>query len=434
MLVTLLIFLVLLFLSGFFSSAEIAMMSLTKLQIERMQKRGKKNAKLLAKLKENPHKLLETILIGNNLVNIGAASFATAVSIQLFGDTGVGIATGVTTFLVLLFGEIVPKSLAVNHRKSISLAITPILYALQYILTPVIIVIDWIASIFTKMFGEPEPERVTEEEVVDIIHASEQDGHIKKREREMIQGVLDLDDTNVEEIMTPRLDVFSLEMHRTIGEVIDEVLESGFSRIPVYNRSQDEIKGVVLVKDLLKALKDERGELLLEAVAQDVLFVPANKKLDSVLREFQKKKSPFAMVVDEHGLVIGLLSIEDVLEELVGEIYDENDPQDDAVIQKIDKHSFIIPGKLLIADLNDELGLKLPESEDYDTLAGLVMGKLGRIPKPGAVVKVAQWKLTVKNVTHHQNCQFARREDEKIGIAYKREPKRSLTRSLRLSS
>jgi putative hemolysin len=328
--------------------------------------------------------------------------FATAVSIQLFGDTGVGIATGVTTFLVLLFGEIVPKSLAVNHRKSISLAITPILYALQYILTPVIIVIDWIASIFTKMFGEPEPERVTEEEVVDIIHASEQDGHIKKREREMIQGVLDLDDTNVEEIMTPRLDVFSLEMHRTIGEVIDEVLESGFSRIPVYNRSQDEIKGVVLVKDLLKALKDERGELLLEAVAQDVLFVPANKKLDSVLREFQKKKSPFAMVVDEHGLVIGLLSIEDVLEELVGEIYDENDPQDDAVIQKIDKHSFIIPGKLLIADLNDELGLKLPESEDYDTLAGLVMGKLGRIPKPGAVVKVAQWKLTVKNVTHHR--------------------------------
>lgn len=402
MLITIITFLILLFLSGFFSSAEIAMMSLTKLQVDRMVKRGKKNAKRLAKLKENPHKLLETILIGNNLVNIGAAAFATAVAIQLFGNKGVGIATGVTTFFVLLFGEIIPKSLAVNHRKGISLTISPILSLFQWIMTPVIYIIDWIAGFFTRLFGEPEPERITEEEVVDIIHASEQDGYIKKREREMIQGVLDLDDTNVEEIMTPRLDVFSLEMHRVIDEVIDEVLESGFTRIPVFSRSHDDIKGVVLVKDLLKALKNNNERLFLKDVMQDVLFVPANKKLDTLLREFQKKKSPFAIVIDEHGLFIGLVSIEDVLEELVGEIYDENDIREDLQVKRLNAHSFLVPGKTLIADLNRQIKMKLPESEDYDTVAGLLMQKLGRIPKPGDALDIDHWVMTVKRVTHHR--------------------------------
>ncbi|MBR9692824.1 DUF21 domain-containing protein, partial [Candidatus Woesearchaeota archaeon] len=216
MLTTIIVFLVLLFLSGFFSGAEIAMISLSRLQVDRLVKQKKRNAALLEKLKSNPHKLLETILIGNNLVNIGAAALATKLSIDLYGNVGVGIATGVTTFLVLLFGEIIPKSVAVNHRKRISLIIAPILYVLQWILTPIIWFIDGFSSVFTKMFGEPEPERVTEEEILDVVSAGEQDGSLKKREREMIQNVLEFDDTNVDEIMTPRLDTYCLEMHKTV--------------------------------------------------------------------------------------------------------------------------------------------------------------------------------------------------------------------------
>lgn len=402
MLTIIVVFLILLLLSGFFSSAEIAMMSLTQLQVGRLVKKKRRNAKRLAMLKENPHKLLETILIGNNLVNIAAAAIATALSIQLFGDAGIGIATGITTFMVLLFGEIIPKSLAVNHRKAIALAITPILYGLQWLLTPIIFFIDAIASFFTKLFGEPEQERITEEEVIDIVQASEQDGSLKKREREMIQSVLELDDTCVGEIMTPRLDVFCLEMHQRIVEVVDGVLESGYSRIPVYDRLKDRLKGVVLVKDLLRALKEGREQEILKGVMQHVLFVPESKKLDSVLREFQRKKSPFAIVVDEHGLFIGIVTIEDVLEELVGEIYDENDTVNDTVVQKLDATTFSIPGKMPIADLNDKHAFKLPVSDEYDTLGGFLMNRLGRIPLVGDQVEYDHWLFTIDRLSQHR--------------------------------
>ncbi len=401
MLATIIIFLVLLFLSGFFSGAEIATMSLSRLQIDRMVKQKKRNAEMLAKLKSNPHKLLETILIGNNLVNIGAAAIATKLAIDVFGNVGVGIATGVTTFLVLLFGEIIPKSLAVNHRKAMSLAITPILYGLQWLLTPVIIVIDGISRVFTRMFGEPEPERITEEEVRDIVQASEEDGSLKKREREMIQKVLELDDTSVAEVMTPRLDVYCLEMHRKVGDVIEEVLEKGYSRVPVYNRKMDAMKGIVLVTHLLKAVHEGKQEMSLKALMQKAIFVPESKKTDSVLRDFQRKKRQLGIVVDEHGLFIGVVTVEDVLEELVGEIYDERDKHEDPV-KRIDKDVFVIPGKATISDLNGKYNFHIPEKDDYDTLAGFLMKKLGRVPKERDTIDAGHWHYKIEKVRQHR--------------------------------
>ncbi len=398
MLGTIIAFLILLFLSGFFSSAELAMMSLSELQVERLVKHGKRHAKTLQRLKQEPHKLLETILIGNNLVNITAASLATVVAIQLFGSLGVGIATGITTFLVLLFGEIIPKSLAVNHRKRISLAVSPILYGLQWLLTPLIIIIDWIASLFTRLFGEAERERITEEEVRDLVKASEQDGHIKKREREMIQGVLDLDDTSVEEVMTPRLDTFCLEMHERVEDVIDTVLKSGYSRIPVYDKKVDNVKGIVLLKDLLRALLEGKRREKLESLLQQVLVVPETKKLDSLLRDFQKRKSPFAIVVDEYGLFIGVVTIEDVLEELVGEIYDEDDADEQLTVKKVGKSAYRVAGRVPI----DELTFGFPESEEYETLAGLLMTKFGRVPKRGEQIVINGWRCTVEQVERNR--------------------------------
>ncbi|RME30890.1 HlyC/CorC family transporter [Candidatus Woesearchaeota archaeon] len=400
MLGTLIVFLILLGLSGFFSSAEVVMLSLSRLQVRRLIKHKRKHAERLAKLKENPHKLLQAILIGNNLVNIGAAAIATQLSLMLFGSAGVAIATGVVTFLVLLFGEIIPKSIGINHAKEIALFITPIMSFLTWALTPLIIVIDAIAKIFTRLFGEAEKERVTEEEISDLLSLGEKEGMIKQRERKMIQNIFKFDDTSVDEIMTPRLDVFLLDMHERVRAVMPDVIAHGFTRIPVYDQRMDNIKGVVNTKDLLATLHEGK-DCPLSALMKPVLFVPENKKLDSLLREFQKKRAPFAVVLDEHGLFIGIVTIEDLLEELVGELYDENDA-DVREVRKVESHTFLVSAKALVEDLNEDYGFKLPESEEYDTLGGLIMARLGRIPSQGEELRVGHVKLTVEKMARNR--------------------------------
>lgn len=394
-------FLILLFLSGFFSSAELAMMSLSRFHVDQLVREKRHNARLLLKLKQNPHKLLTTILIGNNLVNIAAAAIATSLAINLFGSMGIGIATGVTTFLVLLFGEIIPKSVAVNKARTMALIFSPVLAFLQFILFPIIFIIDLIASVFTRFFGEPEKEHITEQEVAEIAVLSERQGQIKRREREMIQNVLAFDTRTVEEVMTPRLDVFSLEMHLPLKEAMPQIIASGFSRIPVYDKKMDKMKGVVLVKDLLP-LMDRK--IKLQDAMKPVLFVPENKKLDVLLREFQKKKSPFALVIDEHGLFIGLLTVEDILEELVGEIYDEADKVETR-IKKIDKNTFLVSGKASIQNLNDRQNLGIPQQEDYDTLAGYLMDRMGRIPTDGEEFSENNLLFTIERVLGNRIAQ-----------------------------
>jgi CBS domain containing-hemolysin-like protein len=402
MLETAILFVILLLLSAFFSCAESAVLSVSKLRLKRLLRQKRRNAHILAKLKEDPHRLLDTILIGNNLANIGAASLATAMAIQYFGSTGIGIATGVTTLLVLFFSEIIPKSLGVSHASAISLLFAPPLYALQWLLTPVVFVIDRAARVFTRLFGEPEKEAVTEEEVREVLRASEHDGHLKSREREMIQNVLKLDDRSADEAMTPRLDVFCLEMHKKVSEVIDTMIAEGYSRVPVYDTRMDQMRGVVIVKELLLALKEGKTGVTLEEVMQPILFVPENKKLDALLREFQRRKAAMGIVVDEHGLFIGIITIEDILEELVGEIYDENDVHELEEVRKLDGRTYLISGKTLIAELNERLGFAIPEEEDYDTLAGFLMDRFGRIPKPGEETLVGRLRLLAEKVTQHR--------------------------------
>ncbi len=402
MLEQIILFIFLLLLSAFFSCAESALLSVSNLRLKRLLRQKRRNAQLLARLKEDPHKLLEMILIGNNLANIGAAALATAMAIGYFGNAGVGIATGVTTLFVLFFSEIIPKSLGVSHASTISLVFAPPLYALQWLLTPVIFLVDRAARVFTRLFGEPERETVTEEEVREVLQASEHDGHLKSREREMIQNVLKLDDRSVDEAMTPRLDVFCLEMHQKVSEAIDTIIAEGYSRVPVFDTRMDQMRGVVIVKELLLALKEGKTAVTLEQVMQPVLFVPENKKLDALLREFQRRKAAMGVVVDEHGLFIGIITIEDILEELVGEIYDENDVSELAEVQKLDGQTYLISGKTLIADLNERLKFTIPEEEDYDTLAGFLMDRFGRIPKPGEELRVGNLRLLMEKVAQHR--------------------------------
>jgi putative hemolysin len=389
-------------LAAFFNASEMAMLTLSRFQAERLVKQKRAYAGLLLKMRQNPHRLLATITIGNTLVSIAAAALATSLAIGYWGDKGVGIATGVTTFVVLIFGETVPKSMGVYHARALAPVLAPLLYVFQVVLMPVIWVSDAFTLLFNKVFGEPEKERVTAEEVSAMARVGEQDGHIKRREREMIQSVLALDDRNVTEIMTPRLDVFCLDMNTSIADVLDKVVAEGYSRIPVYDGRMDKMQGVVIVKDLLRKVIREGRKGQVKDVMQDVLFVPENKKLDSLMREFQRKKAPFAIVVDEHGLFIGIVSMEDVLEELVGEIYDENDHDERAPVHKHEDGSYFVSGKTLISELNEDHAFSLPESEDYDTLAGYLMGKLGRIPLQGDEVVTDGWRFTVNRVAAHR--------------------------------
>jgi len=396
------IFFLMLLFSAFFSCSESAMLSVSRMQLQRMVKQKRMNAHLVEKLKEDPHRLLATILIGNNIVNITAAAISTMIAIEMFGDAAIGIAAAITTVLVILFGEIIPKSIGVSHATTISTLFAPILYGLRWIMTPLIYIVDNFTKLFTRLFGEPEKETVTQEEIQDVIRASEHDGHLKAGEREMIQNVLKLDDRSADEVMTPRLDVFCLEMHKKISEVMETIIAEGFSRVPVYDTKMDQMRGVVIVKDLLVALKEGKTHLTLQELMQPILVIPENKKLDSILREFQRKKAVMAVVVDEHGLFIGVITIEDVLEELVGEIYDENDVFELAEVQKLEPNVYLVNGKTIIGELNEELGFGIPETDDYDTLAGFVLHRFGRIPKPGEETRFGHLRLIVEKAAQHR--------------------------------
>ena len=258
------------------------------------------------------------------------------------------------------------------------------------------------ATLSAKLFGEPERELFTKDEIRDVVTASEHEGHLKAGERMMIQNVLKLDERNAGEMMTPRLDVFCLEMHRKVGEVLDAILAEGYSRVPVYDTKMDQMRGVILVKDLLKMVKEKRKGLSLEEVMQPLLVVPENKKLDGVLREFQRRKAALAIVLDEHGLFIGIVTIEDVLEELVGEIYDESDLQESAAVQRLGDGSLLVSAKTLIAELNEQHSLAIPENDDYDTLAGFLMNSVGRIPRQGEEFTIGALRLIVERAAHHR--------------------------------
>ena len=396
---TILIFVVLLFLSGFFSCAEIVMMSLPIRRVRQLNNQDIKNADRLEKLLEHPHTLLQTILIGNNLANISTASIATALAIEMFGNSGIGIATGITTFLVLMFGEIVPKSIGVNNKEAIALAITPIMLILTKVFKPIIIVINKLAKIFTRFFGKAETEQVTEEEINELIKEGEEVGSIKSREREIIENVFRFDDMTADEVMTPRLDVVCLDVNNQLIDVLDQIIEQGFSRFPVHDGNKDDIKGVLLLKDVLNSLGKKVNPKLSEIMVP-AFFVPENRNLDSLLKEFQHKKNPFAIVIDEHGLFIGIVTIEDLLEELVGEIYDEDDAESHD-IKKVSKGTFVVSGKALVEELNNEQGFSLPISEDYDTIAGLIMDKLGRVPIDGEEIEIEKTILVVNSM--HRN-------------------------------
>ncbi|MBE0516930.1 MAG: DUF21 domain-containing protein [Methanophagales archaeon] len=316
---------VLLLLSGFFSGSETALIKLGRIKARSLLKQGVKGADTVQKLVNEPEALLTTVLIGNNIVNIAASALATSLAIDYFGDFGVGIAIGVMTFLILTFGEIIPKTIAVHHAEQFSITVSKPLEILIFVLRPVIRIFSVITNAFGKMLGLkiPQGKLLSEEEVKTMLDIGEEEGAIEGDEKEMMNGVLKLDYITAKNVMIPKEAMVCLEAHHRVDSAVELIKKSGYSRIPVFEGNKDHIVGILYAKDLLISANDKTA--LVRELMKPAYFVPERARVDDLLKEFRKGKFHIAIVVDEEGRTKGLVSLEDLLEEIVGSIHDEYD-------------------------------------------------------------------------------------------------------------
>ncbi len=392
--------LVLLFiLSAFFSGSETAYLSVSRAKVRKLAKEGDSRAIVLERLLHTPNRVIITILIGNNLVNILAASIATSIAIQVFGSTGVGIATGAVTLVVLLFGEITPKSYSATNAERVALLVAKPIYVLMKLLTPVVAVLSRFARFVVSTFGGEVRlgPFITEEELKMLVEVGEELGAIEKEEKEMISGIFEFDKMDVKDIMVPRIDMKCIEANSSIEDAKKLILETGHSRIPVYEGSVDNIIGILYAKDLLRFLNSGEKPETLHGILRPAYFVPESKKLNELLSEFQRLKVQIAIVVDEYGGTAGMVTLEDVLEEIVGEIEDEYDVGEAEEFRMVDENQAVVDARMSIHDVNERLSLSLPEDR-VDTIGGLLFNMLGRIPVQGDEVEVDGVVLRVESM------------------------------------
>jgi putative hemolysin len=384
------ILIILLLLSGFFSSTETALFSISKTKARHLAKSNGNTNMLIKRMKDDPHKLLSTILIGNNIVNIGASALATSVMIDVFPNYAVGLATGIMTFLILVFGEVLPKSVATQNNILIArISIYPT-YWLSVLFYPVIKLLNFIPMLTGKIRRTP---KVTEEELLTFVEAVEEEGEIKEEEKELIHKIFEFDDTNASEIMTPRADMFVIEADAKLN--LEDIVKSGFTRIPVIEDDIDHVIGIINIKDLFLHQVTSDTEIDARKIMTKPYFVPENKKLDKLLHQFKIRKHHLAIVVDEHGGVSGLITLEDALEEIVGEISDESDKEEPHIVKRKTKEWAVL-GKADIDEVNEIIGMDIPDLKEYDTFSGYVLNAIGRIPKENEKIVIESYIITVE--------------------------------------
>ena len=400
------VLIVLLAFSGFFSSAETSLFSISKVKAIHLAKQKGPTNKLIKKMKDDPHRLLSTILIGNNIVNVGASAMATAIAIELHSSHAVGITTGVMTFLILIFGEIFPKSVATRNNILVARVVIFPLYWLSLLFTPLIIFLNFIPKLTGKIHKKPQ---VTEAELMTFVEVVEEEGEIKEEEKELIHNIFEFDDTNASEIMTPRADMFVIDVNEELK--LEEIVKSGFTRIPVIEGDIDHVVGILNIKDLLKhqATSDDAADV--GKIMREPYFVPENKKLDNLLQQFKKRKQHLAIVIDEHGGVSGLITLEDALEEIVGEIVDETDRFEPHIV-KLKKDEWRVLGKSEIDEVNETIRMDIPDSREYDTFSGYVLNQIGRIPQEKEEIPIGNFLVTVKEMDGNRIREYIVRQTE----------------------
>jgi putative hemolysin-related protein len=396
--------------SAFFSSAETALMTSNKLRIRNLAENGDKRAEKVLEITANTDKMLSAILIGNNIVNLSASALSTTLTLKMFGSSLVGIATGILTFLILVFGEITPKNVASKNAENIALKYIGIISVLVVILTPVIYVVNKVAGIVISLFvkNNDDNNMVTEDELRAMVEVSHEDGVIEKEEKKMIVNVVDFGDTVAGDIMLPRVDMVMVSVESSYEEILKIFREERYTRIPVYEESPDNVIGILNVKDFL--LIEDKENFSVKEHLREPLYTYEYKKTSSLMVDMRKTGANIVIVLDEYGTTVGLITLEDMLEEIVGEIRDEFDADEDEGITKISETEYLIDGSTNLDDVNDRIGLEL-SSEEYESIGGIIMEKLGRLPVEGEVITFDNIILTVKKMDHARI--------EKVGLKLK---------------
>lgn len=380
------VLIVLLVLSAFFSSSETALTTSNKIRMRTLAEAGDKRAARVLRVTSDQGKMLSAILIGNNIVNLSASSLATTLAIKIFGSMGAGIATGILTFLILIFGEVSPKTMATIRADKLALGVSGIIEFLMKILTPVIFIINKLSMGFLfllRVKPDAEAKTMTEEEIRTIVDVGQESGVIENTERDMIHNLFDFGDAEAKEIMVPRIDMTFVQADATYEEVLRIFREDKFTRIPVYEDSTDQIIGILNMKDLL--LQDSSEKFSVRNYLREPYFTYEHKNTADLFLEMRKSSISLAIVLDEYGATAGLVTLEDLLEEIVGEIRDEYDTDEVDDITPLNDREFMVLGSANINDVNDALDVKF-SSDDYDTLGGFCLGKLNHLPERNEII------------------------------------------------
>ncbi len=387
------IFIACVFLLAFVSAAETALTSLSETKTRQLIESGKRRFQILKLWHKHPNRVLTTLLVGNNVAGALGASIATVMAEEMFDSFAIGIAAGFTTLVMLIFGEVTPKTFARHNAESLAPIVMTILVPLYWLFSPVVFLVTGFAGAAVKVLGGKtgsEGPSATEEDIAYMIRLGHQEGVLATQEGEMLESVIEFRDTLVKEIMVPRTRICTLEKNAGFEEVKRQVLEHGHSRWPVYKENVDNIVGIFHTKDLLNPeLKQWTSAI------RTALFVPEMMKIGEVLKEFRRGKAHLAVVVDEYGGTAGIISLEDVLEEIVGEIKDEYDDDEDRLFAKLPDGSYEANGLAGIDDLGEELGLTFPDEADYETLAGFLIATYGKMPTRGTYIDFQDWHFVV---------------------------------------
>lgn len=407
---------ILILLSAFFSSAETSLVTVNKMRVRMLLDEGDKRAIILDRIISNSGKMLSAILIGNNVVNISASSIATIFVQKQFGDIYVSIGTGVLTLVVLIFGEIVPKTVATVRSEKLALIYARPIYAIMTILTPVIFMVDKFSLLFMKVFGvQPNgnEKSFTEDELRTIMDVSQEEGIIESEEFDMINNVFDFGETCAKDIMIPKIDISMISIDAKYDELINIIKADKYTRIPVYKDDTDHIVGILNIKDMI-INGVGRNNFDIEKLMHEPFYTIATKDLNDLLVEMRDENAGMCIVLDEYGTVDGLITLEDIIEEIVGEIRDEFDEDEENAIIKLSENEYLVEGQVNLDDINDEFGTDI-DSENYESVGGIIIEHLDRMPEAGDVVEIDNCKLEVMRMDN--------KRIDKVKITIKEESK-----------
>ena len=385
--------------SGFFSASETSLMSLSKIRIRYMEEEGVKGAKLVSSLIEKSSDLLSSILVGNNVVNIAATSVSTSLFISIFGDGGVAIATAVMTVLVLIFGEITPKTIAANSPEKIAVIVSKPISIIMKITKPIVWVFNLLTGIIFKIMGienDGVKPFITEEELKAMVNVSHEEGVLEIEEREIINNVFQFGDMQAKEAMIQRLDMVAVNIEDSYDEIIELFKSEKLIRLPVYQESIDDIVGILNIKDIIFLSDEEIQNFNIKNYVREAFFTYEFKKITQLLEEMKKEKSQMAIVVDEYGGTAGLLTIEDLVEVIVGDIDDEYDEEEEEIV-KVSDNEYLVEGSTKISDVNEQIGINF-ESDEFDSIGGFIIGYLKRIPEENELIEVGNVKFSVESI------------------------------------